>query len=252
MRIAIVEDDTVMIRLIHSALQNGFEERNIRVNITPFETGKDFIRVASRETFDLVFLDWHLPDGTGIGLIDWMKKYLEALPAVVMLTQRQEEQDTVEALNAGADDFISKPFRPKELAARAFAAIRRRSLRTSTTAQQSELEYGQIRLNSDREVAFVAGEEVSLTRQEFRLAYLLLNQLGSPLSRSYLYEYVWGRNNDPNTRTLDVHIHRVRKKLRLTSEHGWNLVSVYGYGYRLQAVNAPKEDSQDSLRTGSG
>lgn len=240
MRIAIVEDDPVMIRLIHTALVNGFEERGIQATITPFESGKEFIRFASRETFDLVFLDWHLPDGTGIGLIDWMKKFLEALPAVLMVTQRQEESDIIEALNAGADDFITKPFRPKELAARAFAAIRRRSLRTSATAQQSQLEFGCIKLNSNREVAHVSGEEVALTRQEFRLAYLLLNQLGSPLSRSYLYEYVWGRSNDPNTRTLDVHIHRVRKKLKLTAENGWSLVSVYGYGYRLQTVDVPE------------
>lgn len=244
MRIAIVEDDVVMTQLIHKALVNGFEERGLPISITAFETGKDFIRVASRETFDLVFLDWHLPDSTGIGLIDWMKNYLEALPGVLLVTQRQEESDIIEALNAGADDFISKPFRPRELAARAFATIRRRSLRTAANAQQSELEFGRIRLNSDREAAYVDGEKVSLTRQEFRLAYLLLNQLGNPLSRSYLYEYVWGRSNDPNTRTLDVHIHRVRKKLKMTAEHGWNLMSVYGYGYRLQTVDPREETGQ--------
>jgi len=244
MRIAIVEDDVVMTQLIHKALVNGFEERGLPISITAFETGKDFIRVASRETFDLVFLDWHLPDSTGIGLIDWMKNYLEALPGVLLVTQRQEESDIIEALNAGADDFISKPFRPRELAARAFATTRRHSLRTAANAQQSELEFGRIRLNSDREAAYVDGEKVSLTRQEFRLAYLLLNQLGNPLSRSYLYEYVWGRSNDPNTRTLDVHIHRVRKKLKMTAEHGWNLMSVYGYGYRLQTVDPREETGQ--------
>lgn len=246
MRIAVVEDDTVVLERINKALFDGFEERGIQTSITPFESGKDFIRIASRETFDLVFLDWQLPDGTGIGLLDWMKKYLEALPAVLIVTQRQEESDIIEALNAGADDFISKPFRPRELAARAFAATRRHSLRTSTAAQQSELEFGCIKLNSDREAAYVHGEKVSLTRQEFRLAYLLLNQLGNPLSRSYLYEYVWGRSNDPNTRTLDVHIHRVRKKLKLTAEHGWNLMSVYGYGYRLQTVDKLEEDGRSS------
>ncbi|MGY4878557.1 response regulator transcription factor [Vreelandella aquamarina] len=245
MRIAVVEDDTVVLERINKALLDGFEERGIQANITSFESGKAFIRIASRDTFDLVFLDWHLPDGTGIGLLDWMKKYLEALPAVLIVTQRQEESDIIEALNAGADDFISKPFRPRELAARAYAATRRRSLRTSATAQQSELEFGRIKLNSNREVAYVDGEEVALTRQEFRLAFLLLNQLGSPLSRSYLYEYVWGRSNDPNTRTLDVHIHRVRKKLKLTSEHGWNLVSVYGYGYRLQTIDEPEAETKE-------
>lgn len=249
MRIAIVEDDTVIAELMNRTLLKGFSERGQHINITNFDTCKSFIHVASRETFDIVFLDWHLPDGTGIELIDWMKQYLEALPAVLMVTQRCEENDAIEALNAGADDFISKPFRPGELVARANAAVRRRALQTSSIAQQRELEFEGIKLNTNREVAYVNGQEVSLTRQEFRLAFLLLNQLGSPLSRSYLYEYVWGRSNAPNTRTLDVHIHRVRKKLQLTVDNGWSLASVYGYGYRLQKVERHVEKApQDAVK----
>ncbi|MGQ7289718.1 response regulator transcription factor [Vreelandella venusta] len=243
MRIAVVEDEKVVSERIEKALMDGFAERGIEANIYSFETSKAFIHTASRNTFDLVVLDWHLPDGTGIALLNWMKTYLQIIPAVLMVTLRQEESDIIQALNAGADDFISKPFRPRELAARAYASTRRHSLRTPSVAQQQTLEFGRIKLNTNSETAYVDGVEVPLTRQEFRLAFMLLNQLGSPLSRSYLYEYVWGKSDPPGTRTLDVHIHRVRKKLSLTSEFGWNLVSVYGYGYRLQALDEIADES---------
>lgn len=237
MHIAIVEDEKVISKRIEKVLVDGFAERGIEVNTSSFGTSKAFIHAASRHTLDLVILDWHLPDGSGIALINWMKAYLQVIPAVVMVTLRQEESDIIQALDAGADDFISKPFRPRELAARAYASTRRHSLRTPNLAQQNTLEFGRIKLNLKHETAHVDGEGVSLTRQELRLAFLLLDQLGSPLSRSYLYEHVWGKSDPPSTRTLDVHIHRVRKKLKLTSEFGWNLISVYGYGYRLQALD---------------
>ncbi|MBE0465139.1 MAG: response regulator transcription factor [Halomonadaceae bacterium] len=234
MKIAVVEDESVMYERMHKALYNGFVNRGIQTNISAFATSSAFIHTASRETFDLVLLDWHLPDGTGIALLDWMKKYLEMLPAVIIVTHRQEETDVIQALDAGADDFISKPFRPRELAARAYAASRRKLSYTSNQAHQ--LKFGRIKLNTQKETACIDGQSITLTHQEFRLAYLLLNRLDSPLSRAYLYKYVWGRDKDLNTRTLDVHIHRIRKKLLLTAEYGWNLVSVYGYGYRLQAI----------------
>ncbi|MBP5978693.1 MAG: response regulator transcription factor [Halomonas sp.] len=234
MRIAIVEDEKVIFERMRKALYEGFINRGIQSNISAFETSAAFIHTVSRETFDLVLLDWHLPDGTGIDLLDWMKRYLKILPAVVIVTHRQEEVDVIQALDAGADDFISKPFRPRELAARAYAASRRKT--TYTTNQAHQLEFGCIKLNTQKETACISGQNITLTHQEFRLAYLLLNRLDSPLSRAYLYKYVWGRDNDLNTRTLDVHIHRIRKKLLLTAEHGWNLVSVYGYGYRLRSI----------------
>ena len=236
MRIAIVEDDPIALKLVSGALIKGFNKRGFNTCINSFESGADFIGVASRDTFDLVILDWHLPDRTGLEILDWMQEYLKILPAVVMVTQRNEEKDIVAALDAGADDFISKPFRPNELVARAFSAFRRRSFSTLREAQINELDFGSITLDENNDVAYVNGTHVTLTRQELKLAYVLLSRAGSILSRSYLYEYVWGMTHKAKTRTLDVHIHRVRKKLSLTGENGWNLESVYGHGYRLERV----------------
>ncbi|MGP9798027.1 response regulator transcription factor [Halomonas sp. 86] len=241
MRIAVVEDDKIMLERMRNTLHDGFASRGVQSDISVFETSTAFTHTASRESFDLVLLDWHLPDGNGIALLDWMDKYLSVLPAVMIVTHRQDEADTIQALDAGADDFISKPFRPRELAARAYAATRRKSSYISSQDPLKPLKLGRIELNTRDETAFINGQRVTLTHQEFRLAYLLLNRIDSPLSRSYLYQYVWGRNHGPNTRTLDVHIHRIRKKLMLTAEYGWNLISVYGYGYRLQKAKTEKE-----------
>ncbi|NOG30674.1 response regulator transcription factor [Halomonas sp. TBZ9] len=241
MRIAIVEDDPIAAKLVSSALVKGFNKRGFTVDITTFESGTHFISIASRDTFDVVILDWHLPDRTGIQILDWMKRYLKKLPTVVMVTQRQHEKDIIQALNEGADDFISKPFSPSVLSARVYAAYRRQLFASLREAEQTELDFGSILLDEKNEVAYVNGGPVALTRQELKLAYLMLSRAGSILSRSYLYEYVWGMTHKAKTRTLDVHIHRVRKKLSLTGEYGWNLESVYGHGYRLERVGPLEE-----------
>ena len=176
-----------------------------------------------------------------------VKEYLKNLPTVVMVTQRQHEKDIIEALDQGADDFISKPFSPSVLFARVFAAYRRRLFSSLREAKETELDFGSIVLDEKNEIAHVNGEQVALTRQELKLAYLLLSRAGSILSRSYLYEYVCGITHGGKTRTLDVHVHRVRKKLSLNGEHGWNLESVYGHGYRLERIGDNAGAASDIL-----
>lgn len=244
MRIAIVEDDPIAAKLVSSALVKGFNKRGFTVDIIPFETGAQFISIASRDTLDVVILDWHLPDRTGIEILDWMKQYLKKLPTVIMVTQRQHDKDIIEALNEGADDFISKPFSPSVLSARVYAAYRRQLFTSLREAKQTELDFGNIILDEKNEVAYVNSEPVALTRQELKLAYVMLSRAGSILSRSYLYEYVWGMTHKAKTRTLDVHIHRLRKKLSLTGEYGWNLESVYGHGYRLERVGPLEKNTK--------
>ena len=236
MHVAIVVSDKGVAERIFTALSEGLLDRGVETNILLFTTSSTFIRTASRETFDLICIDSHLPDGKGIQLLDWMKKYLEELPAVLMVTHRKDEADVIQALDAGADDFISKPFRSRELAARAYAVLRRKNLLKPSLTQSYLLKHQLVKLNTKKKTACVDGQSIVLTHQEFRLAYLLLKRIGISLSRSYLYKYAWGHEVGLHTRTLDVHIHRIRKKLRLTAENGWNLESIYGYGYRLQKV----------------
>lgn len=240
MRIAIVEDDQISLKLISNTLIKGFKERGFSVDIKEFLSGTDFISVASRNTFDVIILDWHLPDRTGIEILDWMNAYFETLPTVVMVTQRTHEEDIIKALGQGADDFVSKPFAPSVLFARVFAAHRRQLFNSLHEAKETELNFGSILLDEKNELAYVNGEPVELTRQELKLAYLLLSRAGNVLSRSYLYEYVWGITHGGKTRTLDVHVHRIRKKLSLNGNYGWNLESVYGHGYRVEKVKPSK------------
>ncbi|XGA79138.1 response regulator transcription factor [Halomonas sp. CH40] len=247
MRIAIVEDDKVLLHRISKALLDGFEEREIQADVTLLQSNNAFIKIASRKSFDLVLLNWGLSDNKGLDLIDWMETCLKAQPAVLVVTQRETERDIVEALDAGADGIVTKPVRPRELAARAFAITRRHLLRTHSATKQNELTFRHLKLNPSREMAFVNGEEVPMTHQEFRLAHLLLTQMNSSLSRTYLHEYIWGHCDNPNTRTLDVHVHRVRRKLKLTVEYGWNLVSVYGHGYSLQTLDKPQENQSSGM-----
>ena len=147
MRIAIAEDDPIALKLVSSSLAKWFEKRDFIVDIKHFGSGADFIGIASRDTFDVVILDWHLPDRTGIEVLDWMKEYLKNLPTVVMVTQRQHEKDIIEALDQGADDFISKPFSPSVLFARVFAAYRRRLFSSLREAKETELDFGSIVLD---------------------------------------------------------------------------------------------------------
>lgn len=238
MRIAILDDEKTSLEQIRQALTESTEELPELVDIQTFLTANELVRALKRDTFKLVILDWEMPDMSGIELLEWIRGYFEVPPSVMMVTNRQAEEDVVEALSKGAEDFISKPFRPLELKARALAALRRQ-LRSGLVSGggDANISCGNIRIDETVGAVFLDGEEVKLTRQEYRLIYQFFVHLGRPLARAYLYEYIWGREERPGSRTLDVHVYRIRKKLGLTAEHGWNLVSVYGYGYRLQALS---------------
>lgn len=245
MRIAVLDDDKASLEQIRQALcesQRGVAET---VDIQMFLTADDLVRALKRDTFDLVILDWELPDSYGIELLEWIRGYFEVPPSVILVTNRQAEEDVVEALSKGAEDFISKPFRPRELKARALAALKRQARAgLAAGAGDTELACGNIRIDESVSAVFLDGEEVKLTRQEYRLIYQFFLHLGRPLARAYLYEYIWGREEHPSSRTLDVHVYRIRKKLGLTAENGWNLVSVYGYGYRLQVLGVHEAASR--------
>ncbi|WP_027967879.1 response regulator transcription factor [Halomonas halocynthiae] len=239
MRIAVLDDDRTSLEQMCQALAESTKELPDMVDIQAFHTAADFVRALKRDTFKLVMLDWEMPDSSGIELLEWIHGYFDVPPAVIMVTNRNSEEDVVEALGKGAADFLSKPFRPLELKARAFAVLRRQT-RTGMPnggAENAELVCGNILIDQTVGTVFVDGEEVKLTRQEYRLIYQFFVHLGRPLARAYLYEYIWGREERPGSRTLDVHVYRIRKKLGLEAQKGWNLVSVYGYGYRLQALS---------------
>ncbi len=198
-------------------------------------TGPDFVRAAQSRGFDLMVLDWMVPEMDGLEVLEWVRNHIRERVPVVFLTTMGEEEQIVTALEAGADDYVTKPARRQELLARVGALARRSGLMDE---QPDTLEVGEFDL--DRRLSQVKknSEEVALTGREFELAWVLFSNLSKILSREYLLRHIWNINTAVHTRTVDTHASRLRSKLGLRPENGWKLSSVYHYGYRLEQLDS--------------
>ncbi|MFW2829668.1 response regulator transcription factor [Sphingomonas sp. ID0503] len=226
MRIAILEDEPPLAAQMSQLLTGAGHNCHV------FPTTRAFQTWLQRETFDLLVMDWMLPDGTGLEALKKARANLEAVPPTIFVTSRSEEGDIVAALEAGADDYVVKPIRPQEMLARV-GALLRRNYPAATGAVETFDDYV---FDPAGDMLTIAGERVVLTAKEFALSLLLFQNMHRPLSRAYLLEKVWGRNPDLPTRTLDAHISRVRTKLGLRPDQGFRLSPVYSFGYRLERI----------------
>lgn len=231
MLIALLEDDPDQAAILQTWLEGG--GHNCRV----FGTGKACIEGIQHEPFDLYVIDWILPDISGLEVLAWVREHLGWTTPVLFVTVRDSEEDIVKALEKGADDYMTKPLRHMETLARISALSRRGE---NTARAQDRLQFGNFQLNSSLRTVLRGEEEIELTETEYELAAYLFKNAGRVLSRTSILESVWNRGPEFNTRTVDTHISRLRKKLGLIPEHGWKLSSVYRYGYRLESV---KEDA---------
>ena len=161
-----------------------------------------------------------------------LRQQLKMDAPVVFATQRDAEQDIVEALRCGADDYLIKPLRKAELLSR-LAALARRA---GVNPDDKKITVGPIVIDTASETVLVEGEVVKLTPKDYQLACCLLRNVGKLLSREYLLREVWGINAPLNTRTVDVHVSRVRRSLNLVPEMGYCVKTVYQHGYRLEKV----------------
>lgn len=229
MHIAILEDDTDQSQVLQLWLEHaGHTSR-------AFETGAAFMQGTQEESFDLFVIDWELPDGTGIEILRWMRGRMGWGSPVLFVTVRDSEEDIVQALETGADDYMCKPLKHMELLARV-NALGRRGEPPSVPAQDT-LNYGDFTVDYAHRRITHEGEEIKLTGTEFDLAAFLFKNTNHVLSRTHILENVWQRGPEFNTRTVDTHISRIRKKLQLTPDKGWRLSSVYRYGYRLEQLD---------------
>lgn len=227
--IGILEDDVDQAALLELWLAAaGYD-------VTCCEDGPKFIRAAQTRGFDLMMLDWLVPEMNGFEVLEWVRRNIRENVPVIFLTTRGEEQQIVKALEAGADDYIIKPAKQHELLARVGAIARRSGL---TEEQADVLEIEPFRLDRKLGKITVDDESVSLTAREFELAWFLFTNLSKILSREYLLRHVWNITSAVNTRTVDTHVSRIRSKLGLRPENGWQLTSVYHYGYRLEQLNS--------------
>lgn len=227
MRVALLDDDEHYLGAIASTLSDaGF-------TCHAYSLSKDLLFDLKRESFDLLVVDWLLPDISGLEVLRHVRSHGGMTPPVLFITARDSESDVIEALESGADDYLVKPVRPGELTARVKALLRR-ALPQPESDRVFEL--GPFKLDTRTLEVWREGLPVELTQKEFQLALLLLRNVGRPLSRGHIREMVWGRGSEVPSRTMDTHVSRVRTKLELRPEAGFLLAPVYSYGYRLEQL----------------
>jgi DNA-binding response OmpR family regulator len=185
--------------------------------------------------FDLLILDWLLPDLNGDKVLLWVREHYGNDIPVIFVTSMDSESDIVYALETGADDYLVKPVKPLELLARITALGRRSGIDVEPRGKTS---IGNFDIEDTSQTIYSNGDPVSLTQKEFELSSYLLHNVGRLVSRDHLLESVWKRSPKVNTRTIDTHISRIRNKLNLNIENGWNLKAVYQHGYRLERASS--------------
>lgn len=196
------------------------------------DNGLDALPVFDREGADLMLLDVMLPGMSGMEVCRKLRE-VSSVP-IIMLTAKDSELDKVLGLELGADDYVTKPYSARELIARIRAVLRRRSAETDS-ATESVLQGGPVRMDIDRHVVTVNGEEISMPLKEFELLEILLRNVGRVMTRGQLIERVWGADYVGDTKTLDVHIKRLRSKIEPDSSAPQYVVTVRGLGYKFEA-----------------
>lgn len=220
-KILLVEDDLKIGRVIARTLSDeGFE-------IEHCKTAQEARLKLSERTFSLMLLDWMLPDTDGIRVAQELRRLGERLP-ILMLTARGDTKDKVLGLEAGADDYLAKPFEVEELIARVRALLRR-------SLGQGKVTVGPLEVDRVEHKVRLKGEPMTLTSREYALLAFLLSRMDKVVSRAELLEHVWGASFDPGSNLVEVHVSRLREKL---DEHAWMIETVRGAGYRFRQAQA--------------
>ena len=242
MRIGLLEDDSSQIELISLWANEAGDQ------LQSYTTGKSFREAMNKENFDLLVLDWHLPDTTGIEELDWLRGEKASSTPVIFITSRDSEESVVEALDHGADDYMVKPVKKGVTLARIKALQRRnrigdlasdsaRDIATEADAPPAIEIFEPYEINAAEHSISLHGDVVKLTNKEFELAAYMFRNAGCLVSRDHLLEFIWGTRADLNTRTVDTHVSRIRAKLGINPAVGWQLSSIYQRGYRLFRVS---------------
>jgi len=224
MKVLVVDDDVDLLDLMTYAL------RREGYNVLAAVDGQQALQRWESENPDIVLLDGNLPKIDGFEVCRRIRH--ESKTPIIMLTARDEEEDILRGLQIGADDYMTKPFSPGELVARVGALLRRARAGAPAGATASAvLEYGPIRLDIQRHLVTVNGDGVKLTAKEFLLLRYLMEHRGRLVSRDVLLRDVWGYQFTGGTRTVDVHVRRLREKIGLLARA---ITTIKQFGYRLE------------------
>lgn len=206
-----------------------------------YNSGRALLKSLAQETFDLFILDWNVSDVSGIKVLHELRQHARLTTPIIFLTNRQFEHDIVEAFESGADDYCAKPVREKELLARINVLHRRNS--QAPTHAQNPVFHGYAFHTLSNTVKWTKSDQaqaVRLSDKEFKLAQYLFEQTNRSISRKRLMQEIWGNEDKALSRTLDVHICRIRLRLDLVSTSGHlQLKAIHGFGYKL--VNLGEE-----------
>ena len=223
-KVFIVEDDPAHLLALEDNLRfAGYE-------VSTCKSGRDALSILEREKFDLIILDIMLPYISGFDICKTIRQKGDQTP-IIMLTAKVQEQDRVQGLDLGADDYITKPFSVAELLARMRAVLRR------FTRQSRLLErfaFGDMEFDFKKYEAKKAGRKLDISAREFQILKILVSHAGEVVTRDELIGEIWGYNEFPTERTIDTHIARLRQKLEDDPSQPKHIITIYGAGYKFQ------------------
>lgn len=225
MRVAIADDEQEILDQVTAVVEAAGHE------VDCFRNGIDLQNALKRETYDVVLLDWNMPGLTGLEIVSWATEHMASRPPFILLTSRRDKGEVIRGLEAGATDYIVKPEAEEVIRARIEAAGRR----AEKPSTDRILNFGIYEFDQKESTLSKSDEAVALTAKEYQLALLFFQNIDRPLSRGYLFSRVWGGNANLETRTIDMHVSRLRSKLELKPHNGFVIRTVFGFGYRMDS-----------------
>ena len=209
------------------------------------EDGQQALSKVEKECPDIVILDIMMPVLDGISACEKIRQRFD-IP-IIMLTAKDEDEDRILGLEKGADDYITKPFNPREAVARVKAVLRR-SIGFQKLSEKYKINYPDLSIDRERMEVTAGGKQITFTTKEFELLYYLASTPGKVYSRNQLLESIWGYTYFGDTRTVDTHIKRVRQKLSLPGNKNWDIETVWGVGYKFELkhpIDAEKQQKEN-------
>lgn len=227
-RILVVEDDPAVRNLVTTALDlHGYD-------VEKAETGELAVMEAASRNPDLIMLDLGLPDIDGVEVISKIRGW-SAVP-IIVISARTEDSDKIGALDAGADDYLTKPFSVEELLARVRASLRRSGMAGADADEASTFDNGPLHIDFAAGCATLAGEELQLTPTEYKLLALLAKNVGKVLTHTFITHEIWGTSWDSDIASLRVFMRTLRKKVEADPAHPQLIQTHVGVGYRMQRL----------------